>query len=360
MPEINKLRKEVTRTDRVGSEKDKKNISFGNRLSQINDVLWANTIYNRQDIQWYSKFNRFGALDPFNALSGTREYVFFTKPDLHIVTPGTSNLNPELNNQPFFTELIERYPGVISQLQSSSESAFKNNTPFMPILTNALKNSLEIPSISANTVDTPSTIYGTSYNYRGWGYSSDEKVEFSLEFEDSKYLEIYNLVKAYEEYERLKHIGMVTPPNISRGGFNYYTKNKVLHDQFSVYKIIVEDDGETIVYYAKLWGVFFKNVPRDAFSDMKVEGGLTYAIDFEAAFIDDMNPLILTDFNRLVAPYADRRYKTDLPIYNIEKGMIDGRWANLPIIVKQINSRSSTWNGPDNMEYCYKLKWRVK
>lgn len=334
---------------------------FPSKLSDMNDVLWANGIYNRSDIQWYRKFNRFGALDPYNALSGSREYIFFTKPDLHLVEPGTNTLNSELNNQPYFVELTQRYPEVISQLQSSS--VIGNEGPFMAILSNAVKNTLEIPSISSTVVDTPANIYGTSYDYRGWGYSSDEKIEFSLEFEDSKYLEIYNLVKAYEEYERLKHIGLVTPPNIdnapSANGIacNYYIRNKVLHDQFSIYKIIVEDDGETIVYYAKLWGVFFKNVPRDAFSDMKVEGGLTYAVDFEAAFIDDMNPTILTDFNQLVYPYLGNT--NELPIYNKDKHMIEGSWASMPVISKVKTSKDKTWNGPSSMKHRYKLKWRV-
>lgn len=349
-------------------------------LSDMNDVLWANGIYNRRDIQWYTKFNRFGTggvKDPFNAPTGSKEYLFFTKPDLHILTPPLAGvpdkLNPELENQIFFQELKERYPDVIAQLQASNGIRAKN--PFMTLLSNSVKNTLELPEISSTVIDTPATIYGTSYNYRGWGYSSDEKIEFSLEFEDTKYLEIYNLVKAYEEYERLKHLGIVSPPNIDNApavngvSFNYYVRNKILHDQFSIYKIIVEDDGETIIYYAKLWGVFFKNVPRDSFSDMKVDGGLTYAIDFEAAFVDDMNPAILKDFNQLVYNYYDKT--TDLPLYDTKKRMVNGEWATIPVIVKQnivngnlvINKDDGTktylpWNGPSGMNHIYKLKWR--
>lgn len=343
---------------------------FPNNDLNMSKVLWANGIYNRQDIQWYKKFNRFGALDPYNALSGHKEYLFFTKPDLHIVKAYSDELNPELANQPFFVELRQRYPGVISQLQQSS--ALGNKGPFMTILSNALKNTLELPSITTSEVDTPATIYGTAYNYRGWGFKDDENVEFSLEIEDSKYLEIYHLVKAYEEYERLKRLGIVTPPNIkadpvtsSGKCFNYYTKNKILHDQFSVYKFIVEDDAETIVYYAKFWGVFFKNVPRDAFSDLKNEGGLTYRIDFKAAFVDDMNPSILTDFNRIV---TDREIGNpnligqtiDLPVYDQQRGMIDGRWATSPYIIRSYKKDNlKTWAGPNDMNYTYKLKWRL-
>ena len=90
---------------------------------------------------------------------------------------------------------------------------------------------------------------------------------------------------------------------------------------------------------------------------MKVEGGLTYAIDFEAAFIDDMNPTILSDFNTLVQPYL--KGTKNLPIYNSEKRMIDGTWAAMPKITKVFTKLSKSWIGPKDMQYCYKLKWRV-
>lgn len=337
------------------------NSIIAKNLSDMNEVLWANGIYNRSDIQWYSKFNRFGCLDPYNAVNKTREYLFFTKPDLNIVKPGTRTLNPELANQPYFNELIQRYPDVISQLQSSN--GIGDTGPFMAILSNSVKNTLELQGITTSVIDTPATIYGTAYNYRGWGYNSDEKQEFSLEFEDTRYLEIYNLLKAYEEYERLKHLGLVTPPNIDNAPvvngkcFSYYIKNKILHDQFSVYKFIVDEDGETIIYYAKLWGVFFKNVPREAFSDMNTDGGLKYAVDFEAAFVDDLNPTILTDFNTLVSSYVSKT--KDLPIYNSDAKMMNGAWAKMPVISKVHRKNSKVWGEPNSMNYTYKLKWRV-
>lgn len=341
-------------------------IFYNNQLSNIsmNEVLWANGIYNRQDIQWYTKFNRFGIKDPFNAPTGHKEYLFFTKPDLHLVHHESGELNSELINYPYFIELRERYPGIITQLQLNN--GIRKDGPFMAVLSNSVKNSLELPEISADTIDTAANIYGTSYNYRGWGYKSDEKVEFTLEFEDTKYLEIYNLIKAYEEYERLKHLGLVTPPNIENDPvvngkcFSYYIRNKILHDQFSVYKFIVEDDGETIMYYAKLWGVFFKNVPRDTFSDLKEDGGLTYAVQFEAAFVDDMNPTILSDFNQIVSQYTTvNDPKLDLlPIYDTNKNMIDGSWASMPLVYKADTGNTKSWNGPNTMKHIYKLKWR--
>lgn len=329
-------------------------------MTGVNHILQASGLYNRADIAWYEKFNRFGCIDPYNALgTGSREYLFFTKPDLHITEPGEEALNPELSTNPFFTELKGRYSSVIGQLQKSSQYSSKN--PFMALLSNSVKNTLELPGVSANTIDTPANIYGTSYSYRGWGYSSDEKVSFSLEFEDTKYLELYHFFKAYEEYERLKHIGQVSPPNIDKApvvnGYcmDYYTRTKRLHDQFAIYKFIVEDDGETIVYYAKLWGVYPKSVPRDSFSDIKNDGSLVYAIEFDAAFVDDENPTILTDFNELTYDFI--KNTKDLPIYNTSKRIIDGRWAAMPVITKV--NKDANWLGPQSMNYTYKLKWRV-
>lgn len=341
---------------------EKQKIFFGKDNTYLNDTFMSNHIYTRSQIEWYTKFSRFGTLDAFNAVGKSREYLFFTKPDLHIVKPNNSVLNDELSNQVFFNELRERYPNVIAQLQYHNGIGDKG--PFMALLSNSVKNSLEIPTIEAATIDTAANIYGTSYNYRGWGYNSDEKISFSLEFEDTKYLEVYHLVKAYEEYERLKHLGLVSPPNINNDkentagkSFNYYIQNKILHDQFSIYKFIVEDDGETIIHYSKLWGVFFKNVPRDVFSDMKTEGGLTLAVEFEAAFIEDMNPTILMDFNSLVAPYI--KNTSSFPLYNTRTKMVDGRWAKMPLISKVVVKNDSTWNGPTTMNHTYKLKWRI-
>lgn len=339
--------------------------------SDIKNLLHSHKLYNRQEIEWYNKFNRFGCLDPYNSVTSTTEYLFFTKPDLHIYQPGTTNLNEELKkyeNYTFFTELKNRYPYVIEQLQKSVHTEKTSKYfPFMNILTNSVKNTLDMDDITSTYTDTSATIFGTEISYRGWGYSSDEHKEFTLEFEDTKYLELYHLFKAYEEYERAKKLGIVTPPNIngaevSKNGYNYnsYYENKELHDQFGVYKIIVGEDMETIIYYAYFTGVSIANVPRSAFSDMKVDGGLTYSITFNAWDVDDMVPSILTDFNTLIQNTMSVP-KTKLPIYNTKNRMVDGRWATIPwierVAVKDMNP--GVFLGPDDMKYEYKLRWRL-
>lgn len=346
---------------------------FTTNISNINDMgmlFQANNLYDRSEIDWYRKFNRFGILDPYNALTNTREYLFFTKPDLHICEPGTMTLNPELSNNEFFVELSHRYPQIIIQLQKSiNQENTTNYNPFMTVLSNSVKNKLDMPEISANVIDTAATIFGTSINYRGDAFNAGEKYEFSLEFEDTRYLELYHLFKAMEEYSQLKKIGLVSPPNInlvetSEDGLAYseYIQNKVLHDQFSIFKFIVDEDYQDIIYYALLVGVFTKTVPREAFSDIDPNGGLRYNVQFEAQFVDDMKPYILNDFNHLISSTMSLDVMPNwLEVYNSSINEVDGRWAKCPYVVKQKRSstQAAAWLAPASMEYKYQLKWRL-
>lgn len=337
-------------------------------VSDMGDLFQSVNIYNRKDIEWYTKFNRYGCLDPFNAVTNTKEYLFFTKPDLHICTPGTMNLNPQLQNYDYFPELLNRYPDVIKQLQKSIYIEKSSDyLPFMNILSNSVKNTLDMPEISSDDTDTPATIYGTSINYRGTGWSSDENFDFSLEFEDTRYLEIYQLFKAYEEYEKLKSVGVVSPPNINSApvdenglSFNSYIENKELHDQIGIYKFITDEDYETILYYAYIIA-YPKTVPREAFSELQLGNGLRYSISFHGQFVEDMKPRILVHFNELIQSSIPLNSSPQyIEPYSKKRGAVDGRWAVAPWIVRIPKSNYGQWLGPNSMKYDYKLKWRLK
>lgn len=340
-------------------------------LDKMAKLIRANSHYNRTeiDLDWYTKFNRFSYIDPYNSLTNTKEYLFFVRPDLHIYEPGTTKLYKPIAEKPFFVELHNRFPEVIHQLQRSagnSKSGMYHKGPFMNILSNSVRSTLNIPGISLEDVDNAANIYGTSIEYSGNGYTSDEKVDFSLEFEDTKYLEIYHLLKAYNEYEILKNMGRIYPPNINNATTdsdgNYccsYMTNKELHDQFGIYKFIVDEDYSTIIYYAYLCGVRFKNVPRDTFSELRADGGLKLSVDMRAAFIFDMDPRILMNFNSLIDSTGVS--KTKVKLYDQSNWHMNDTWAGSPYITKYSLASHNTknlWNAPSNMGYQYKLEWR--
>ena len=315
----------------------KSNSSF--KDSMFDSHLQSAGVYARKDINNFSGMYRFGKVNPYTTLNGAHEVVFFTKPDLHILdkSSGKYKLNSELSNNPFFIELYKKYPNVIYELQKST-----NSNPLSNLLFNMkIKSSnLEVPAMSSTTIDNPVNIYGTSYDYRGSSEASNDNFDFSIEFSDGKYLDTYMYFKAYEEYQILKSHGLVSPKD-------EYIVNKIIHDAIGIYKFVLDEDFETIVYYGYYWGVFFKSLPRDVFSNTEFNGGITYSIDCRAAFFDDMDPLILSDFNALTSKYRESSTTSESPIY--KNGQVNGERPKSAYI------KQDTVNG----RKVYKLKWRV-
>lgn len=348
-------------------------------------IMNANNVpLNGKSIQYYDRLARFSVLDPYNKFTYGREYLFFTKPDCHIVEPNTMTLNPVLAGDPFFIDLLNRFPAVINQLQSSAGSTsyteYAAKSPFMNLLCNSKTSTLELPGMSAGTMDGPTNMWGGTNTYRKDAWVSDENIEFSIEFEDTKNLDIYNLLKAYEMYHRYKMAGYIYPPNLAGAKTNSdgvyydtYTAKKELHDVFGIYKIIVDDDYTTILYAAYVYGAYFVNVPRDAFNSVNgVVEGMKYTIDFKAFGVSD-DPTILAQFNTLVA----NKYKNDpasgelnIVDFIAQNGIaansvpekfteynprLNTTWAKYPLITRQGYSTDSGM--PDTMKYEYQLHW---
>lgn len=308
--------------------------------SEILNTLNSNHYYQKNQIDRYKKFSRFGFLDPYNASSVKKEYLFFTKMDLHLFNPNSDTLNPELNNNPFFTEAYRNYKDTMHQLQWSTRNISKTG-PFANLLSNTVRSKLELGDINMEELETGSNIYGTKMVYPLATTTSSNNQDFSLEFEDTKFLDVYMFFRIWYEYELLKTDGQVSPPTED------YIINKVLHDQMSCYKIVVGEDMQTIVYWAKCWGVYPTSVPRSVFGDSMQDGPINISVSFKCQWIEDMDPNILSDFNKIVASQL-KTFKKDIPIYNNTSKSASGEWVNVPYVV------STTLNG----RRCYKLKWR--
>jgi hypothetical protein len=266
----------------------------------------------------YGIFNqrfRYGVYNPYSNLTNCREILFFTKPDLNITE------NQILFNNVFWNELKSKFPQILRDLQSSNS---EDKNPFINLLGNMVQSTIDVPSTTADMIETPANQYGVSYKYRGSSEAGDDNFTFSLEFKDTKYLPVYRFFKAYDLYEIAKHHGIITPNR-------HYITNKILHDQYAIYKFIIDEDMETILFYAKYYGVKSTNLPRDVFNNTTFDSGISFSIDFEAAFVEDNNPQILADFNKLAYNYWNGNNFSPLPVYNTEYG-VDTRLAKCAIV----------------------------
>lgn len=324
-----------------------KDVSFTEDSSDVKKLIMSNAIYDRYDMDWNKKFSRFGIIDPYNALTTTKEYIFFTKPDLCILN-SELRIGKLLQNNAFFVDAANRYNPVLRQLQSSVSS---KEGPFMTILSNSLMSSLELPGINAESIETASNIVGTQITYRGTSLKSDEDFEFSLEFEDTKWLDVYMLFKAYDEYEKLRWDGALDFSKAESDRWINYIINKVLHDQISIYKFVVGEDGYRIVYWARITGCYPNSIPRDAFGDMNNSDGQKLTVGWKGHFVRDMDPIIINQFNLLVSPYV--KGKEELPLFDMSSHAMDGRWASIPYI--DIRTVSDSKRG-SRREYF--LRWK--
>lgn len=298
------------------SPKLKKNIftamQFGanDTSTTVQEMLRGTTLStpNKSISNRFNKFARYGYLDPYiDFVSGTREYLFFSKPDLHLFQPNaTGEINPELANIPFFAEALNNYKlsayclqqsfGGNTKLRNNSSIGVGNNSLFnlrskyIQILTNNVTSTLDLPAISAEDQQNNQTLYGDVTSYREGSNKSDNQADFSLEFKDTKYLDTYMIFKIYDEYIRAKYLTPITPVD------NRYIECKINPEPFSIWKIIVDDTGR-IMYWAKATGVTPMNVPREAMSN--IETTIKFTINFKAQFVEELDPIHLQELNFL-------------------------------------------------------------
>lgn len=319
-----------------------KNIMF----SGLTKALASNGIFARDNMPIYDRFNRYGYKDPYHIDSVITEYLFFTKPDLNLFNSSSysSDLNPDLKNIPYFEEVSNRNRRAITQLQYSVKDRNNRYHPFMYLLSNTVNSKLDLPGISADSQESTSNIMGTSIQYRSHSYKSDNGYDFSLSFTDTAYLDVYYMAKTYDEYMRLLKLGEVSP-------IRKYIDARCISEQFSIYKFLIGSDGETILYYAKLTGVYFTDVPRGDFGDPSPDG-FKFSLSFHAQFVEDNNPLILREFNRITPTYS----KNEAPIYDAKLDAVDNRWVKLPKIVKA-QKETDLRVSRNGTNYDYRMKW---
>ena len=157
---------------------------------------------------------------------------------------------------------------------------------------------------------------------------------------------------AYAEYHKIRKSGIVTPP--SR---NKYTFKKRLHNTMGVYKFLVDEDMETLIYWAYIWGVFPTSVPREAFNDAAFPDGLTFSINFKGVWVDDMDPGILAEFNRKMSPViAGRKICPIMRSETLSEGSSIGINGSLPVGAKVIETTTEAGRFGRSK---YKLKWYI-
>ena len=121
-----------------------------------------------------------------------------------------------------------------------------------------------------------------------------------------------------------------------------------------MFKFIVSDDGQRLLYWAKFTGCFPTSIPRESWSDTKDPNPTKLTVGWKCHFVRDMDPITLIQFNLLVSKMSGYSSAEEFPLFNQESMSMDGRWAYCPYIDAK-DVQSSTRG-----EYKeYYLKWKI-
>lgn len=298
---------------------------------EIRSIYRANKLYTSKDIsERFEKFFRFGYIDRENITTGSKEYLFFTKPHLYLFSSNATFENPYpgkvsindlhpsiIKHSSTLCSLYHESPYLFYQLSRVSSKFGYNTHNFIPILTNTVASSLDLPTIDAEYSELNKTTMGATRFIRSHSIMSNNTFDFTIEFNDNKFLEVYKLAKIYDEYMNLKSSGLLDivvdignpgGSNNQSGTYGDMLTNLIANidtDSFSIYRIIVSDNGEDILHWSKLWGVTFSNVPRDSISNIGDDGKISIPLGFKADHVSDLDPLIIADFNSVSGIYAN-------------------------------------------------------
>lgn len=347
---------------------------FTIKKSDINQMISDTVLSDPESmlINRFNKFSRYGYLDPTHELvTGAREYIFFSKPDLHLVNPTSpSEMYDVLQGISFFREAFDHYKLSYYSLQqyfncipSVSTSGFNIdlNNLYVNLLSNMVTSSFDLSDISASDVLNNQNLYQINTSYREGSISSDLQYDFSLEFKDTKYLDVYMFFKIYDEYIRTKYMLEIEPTR------EQYILSKIYPEAMSIWKVII-DDSSRIIYWAKAIGATPMSVPRGTISN--IEGNIKFTINWKAQFVKDMDPINLLELNYLTAKSLGVGISKGTPIANsvlTKKGIItypeytNKTWVGYPLVVSDgngVNGVTRTGHADtDKKSKFYRLIW---
>jgi hypothetical protein len=287
----------------------------------------------------FTQFNRFKVPLVDYHLTKTFAHVFFTRPDLNLIKDYTFP-NFQLNEQASLdSTILYAYRNNPNIIVSLTDELTKKHS-FNPYLSNVC-HSFELSDEYIKTLDHGETLTGYKIMYGKSNIESRTSGTFNVGFTDDREYTIYKIHKIWVDYISKVYRGELRPKSD-------YIYNKILDYASSVYYILCGEDGETILFWSKYYGVFPTSIPSSvsSWSQGKLNNLPEYSITYAYAFKEDFNPLALAEFN-MNSTTDDYVY---LKTYNPDIHSTGKSMAGAPFI--------ETVKGDGVMPYTFKLRFR--
>lgn len=316
----------------------------------ISDIMTLNDIVNKlnkslnlpdEDLNSYAKivnhdikyYNRFKIANPNTKLQKGFPHVFFVSPMCNILL-SNGQLNKQFADVDLYGHILKTSPKVLQEISRFNSKV----TDFSMLLSNYAKSfSLSDEYIGTDTYGRTYTGYKISYGKND--IESKTSGSFDVTFSDTRNLDIYKLNRAWVEYISGVYRGQYSPRNED-------ILNKVLDYAGALYYILTAEDGETIIFWTKYYGVFPSTIPSTQYSwgSGNTVTDTDLSVTYQYSFKEDYDPQSLVEFNMNARAGNVKSY---LPIYDKNLGTIGTTYAKRPYIELDKSS-----NG-----YVYKLRF---
>lgn len=285
--------------------------------------------------QMFKKFNRWNTAFPDYHLMKTHVKIFFTRPDLNILT-ASSTMHDQASIDPLYRYIYENQPLIIRNLTKYASSKHQ----FNPLISNNPK-SFEISDEYIKTVEAGETFTGYKIFYGRNDIESKAAGEISVNYIDDYNLDIFKTHKIWVDYISKVYRGEFSPKV-------KYKQSKTLDYAVALYYFVLGPDGETILFWSKYTGVFPTNTSSSALSWDKdtvlkmPEINIKYVYSIKR----DLDPTHLAEFNTLSSDYSSASYAKNYEPDNLSFGRT---WVGAPFVISAKNASGNV---------IYKLKFR--
>ena len=283
-----------------------------------------------------SRYNRFKLPTPDSVLQKSFAHVFFVRPRCNIKMSANQNKMDEISkdnspyaNNPNFMYAASNSPQIIQEL---SYDCTNQSSDFSFILSNAAVSfSLNDEYINTDTYGTGYTGYKVSYGKHG--VESRTAGEFNVTFQDDRNMDVYHLIKLWAAYIDGCYTGTFRPKSST-------ILNHELDYTGAVYYILTAEDGETILFWSKYYGVYPSTIPSNQYSWSAgtLLSHISLDVKFNYSWKEDYDIAAIAEFNynsrleNAIKSSAGVNTVDMVPTYNEALGTAGRTWVGPPFI----------------------------
>lgn len=255
----------------------------------------------------YYMYNRFKVPDQNLAFNKMTTHVFFTRPDLNLLTcrnghPGVAN--SQVMGHTDSAMLWRMNPTLFKLLTTGSRCGDSNN---FNLLLSQQVSSWDIPEDELQTQEVGKSWNGFTISY-GKNHSGKQGGVVNCNFNELQDLSIINMMRLWITYIDNVSSGAWSPSYNLDEGSGINTKNhrashvymKELDYAASAYVFKCGPDGETVLYWEKYYGIFPTRTGANALSwdeSSNIGTSLKLSIPFKYSIREPMDPISLIEFN---------------------------------------------------------------